>query len=219
MTIVAFILVIALGYLLGSIPCGVLVGKRLLGKDVRQYGSGKMGATNVMRVAGKKAALLVASLDIIKGIVPVLLAGMVIGSDYIVVGGWGVGRIAAQSLAALACVAGHNWPIFLKFKGGRGVATYFGGLVALCPPAALLAGEALVISAGLTRYVSLGSIVGVVSAFAILVPLTLINGYPVEYLFYSTVGGMIVIVMHRDNISRLLAGRERKLGEKAKLAD
>jgi glycerol-3-phosphate acyltransferase PlsY len=219
MTVMAFIAVIIIGYLLGSIPVGVLVGKKLVGKDPRQIGSGKMGATNVLRLAGKKAATLVAILDIAKGAIPVIVAGMVVGSDYLNVGGFGVGRLTAQVLAALAGVAGHNWPIFLKFRGGRGVATFFGGLIALCPAAAIIGGEALFISAGLTRYVSLGSILGVLGTCAILVPLTFINNFPIEYLIYSLVGSAIIIIMHKDNISRLMAGNERKLGEKVPAID
>jgi len=120
----------------------------------------------------------------------------------------------AQVLAALAAVVGHNWSVFLRFRGGRGVATFFGGLIALCPIAALVGGEIFVIGAGLTQYASLASIAGVVGAYAILVPLTIMNGFPLEYLFYALAGSVIIIVMHRDNISRLMKGKERRLGEK-----
>src|SRR4030042_2077523 len=101
----------------------------------------------------------------------------------------------AQDMAALAAIVGHNWSVFLKFKGGRGVATFFGGMVALCPPAALFGGEVLLLGALLTRYMSLGSIAGAVSAYAILVPLTVINGFPIEYLIYALIGAAIVIIM------------------------
>ncbi|MBI2829604.1 MAG: glycerol-3-phosphate acyltransferase [Chloroflexi bacterium] len=218
MILAKFLAVVLLGYLLGSIPIGVLVGRKLVGKDVRQFGSGKMGATNVARVAGNKAGMMVASLDVLKGVAAVTLAGMAIGGEYLAVGGVGLGRLSAQVLAALAAVAGHTWPIFLKFHGGRGVATFFGGLIALYPAAALFGGEVLVIGAGLTRYVSLGSISGVVGAYIIMVPLALMNSLSVEYLVYAFVGAVIVIVMHKDNIARLLAGRERRLGEKARVA-
>jgi glycerol-3-phosphate acyltransferase PlsY len=117
--------------------------------------------------------------------------------------------------AGITAVAGHNWSVFLKFKGGRGVATFFGGLIALCPPAALIGGEVLFISAGITKYASFGSILGVVATYVVLVPLTVIYKFPLEYLGYALVGGIIIIVMHRDNINRLVSGTERKLGEKA----
>ncbi|MFQ6122764.1 MAG: glycerol-3-phosphate 1-O-acyltransferase PlsY [Dehalococcoidales bacterium] len=219
MIIAKFIAVALIGYLLGSIPFGVIVGRRSARVDIRQYGSGRMGATNVLRVAGKKAAVLVTVLDLSKGILAVVFAGLIFNGDYLVVGDSGLWWLArsAQVLAALAAVAGHNWSVFLKFKGGRGVATFFGGLAVLCPAAALFGGEVLIIGAGLTRYVSLGSIAGVVGAYAILVPLTIINGFPIEYLVYALIGAIFIIVVHRDNIARLLSGTERKLGDKVEI--
>jgi glycerol-3-phosphate acyltransferase PlsY len=215
-----FISVVIIGYLLGSIPFGVIVAKRFANVDIRVYGSGKIGSTNVLRTAGKKAAALVLILDILKGALAVLAAGLIVGRDYMVVGdNFGLGLLVAQCLAALAAMAGHNWSVFLKFKGGRGVATFFGGLVALCPVAALFGGEVFIIGAGLSRFASLGSIAGAVGTYSILIPLTLFNGFPLEYLIYALVGTLAIIIMHRGNIARLIAGKERKLGEKAELAD
>jgi len=214
MIIAKFVAVVVLGYLLGSIPFGVLVGRRQAKVDVRQYGSGRTGATNVLRTAGRKSAALVAALDVLKGVLAVVFAGLIVGRGYLVVGGFGLGSLVAQVLAALAAVAGHNWSVFLRFRGGRGVATFFGGLIALCPVAALFGGEIIIIGAGLTRYVSLGSIAGAVGTYAILVPLTIMNSFPIEYLFYALVGAIMIFVMHRDNIARLLSGKERKLGER-----
>ncbi|MBN1366869.1 MAG: glycerol-3-phosphate acyltransferase [Dehalococcoidales bacterium] len=220
MIVIKLVAVVIMGYLIGSIPFGVLVGKFLTGRDIRKYGSGKMGATNVLRTAGRKAAALVAILDLAKGALSVIFAGLIIGSDYLIIGNYGLYlMLTGQVLAALAAMLGHNWPIFMKFKGGRGVATYFGGLVALCPVAALFGGEILIIGAGLTRFASFGSIAGAVGAYTILVPLTIINGFPYIYLFYTLIGGIIIIVMHRDNISRLFNGKERKLGEKVPTED
>jgi len=213
--IAKFVAVVVLGYLLGSIPVGYLIGKRQAKVDIRQQGSGRTGATNVLRTAGRKSAALVASLDLLKGVLAVVFAGLIVSKGYLVVGSFGLGSLVAQVLAALAAVAGHIWPVFLKFRGGRGVAPFFGGLIALCPVAALFGGEILIIGAGLTRFVSLGSIAGAVGAYAILVPLTIMNGFPIEYLFYALVGAIIILVMHRDNIRRLISGKERKLGEKA----
>lgn len=217
MIIAKIVAVVVIGYLLGSIPVGYLLGRRQAKVDVRRYGSGRTGATNVLRTAGRKLALLVAVLDISKGALAVVVAGLIIGGDYLLVGDSGLWWVlaSAQVLAALAAVAGHIWSPFLKFKGGRGVATFFGGLVALCPVAALFGGEVLIIGAGLTRFVSIGSIAGAVGSYAILVPLTILNGFPVEYLFYALVGAIIILVMHRDNIRRLISGKERRLGEKA----
>jgi glycerol-3-phosphate acyltransferase PlsY len=188
--------------------------------DVRQYGSGKMGTTNVLRTAGSKAAILVFVLDLLKGVAAVFIAGLIVGRDYLVVGGvhWGV--LVAQVIAALAAMAGHNRSVFLKFHGGgRGVATFFGGMAALFPPAALFGGEIFIIGAGLTKFVSLASISAVVSTYAVLIPLTILNRFPIEYLIYALVGSIVIIIVHRDNISRLLAGKERRLGERAKLRD
>ncbi len=216
MLLVSFLSILVIGYLLGSIPFGLIISRRKARIDIRQFGSGKTGATNVLRTMGVKAAVLVAVLDLLKGMVAVILAGWLFRHDQLLmVGDFSIGALLAQVLAALAAVAGHNWPIFHRFKGGRGVATYFGGLMALYPPAALFGGEALIVSAGLTRYASLGSIVGAVGACGILVPLTLMHGFPAEYLGYASVGGAVIIVMHKDNIVRLWKGKERKLGEKA----
>lgn len=214
MIIGKFIGVVVIGYILGSIPFGLLVAKRK-GVDVRQYGSGKTGTTNVLRTVGGKAAAMVFGLDLLKGILAVVVAGLMIGRDYMVIEGHAVGMLIAQVMAALAAMAGHNWSVFLKFRGGRGVATFFGGLVALCPIAALFGGEVFVIGTGLSKFVSLGSIAAVVSTYAVLVPLTIVNGFPIEYLIYALIGTVVILVTHRSNIARLLRGRERRLGDKA----
>ncbi len=210
-----YILVIVVGYLLGSIPFGLLVSKWAGKGDIRDTGSGKTGATNVLRALGKKAAAAVLTLDFAKGALSVIFATFVFKTTYLY---WGDSfwllTTGAQVLAASAAVAGHTWPIFIKFRGGRGVATFFGGLMALCPPAAIFGTEVLILGAGLTKYMSVGSIAGVVGTYAVLAPLTILHGFPIEYLTYALLGSLFIILMHRDNISRLLAGTERKLGEK-----
>jgi len=213
--IAKFILVAFIGYLLGSIPFGLIISKYKAKIDIRQYGSGKIGGTNVLRTMGRKAFLLVAALDIAKGALAVLFAGLIIGQEYIVVGSSGLGLLFAQVIAALAAITGHIWPIFVKFKGGRGVATFIGGLIALCPVAGLFGGEALIIGAGLSGFASLGSIIGVVGAYTILIPLTIMNGFPVEYLGYVLIGTLLILFVHRDNIKRLLSGKERRLNQKS----
>ncbi|MFH1662357.1 MAG: glycerol-3-phosphate 1-O-acyltransferase PlsY [Chloroflexota bacterium] len=214
MIIAKFILVIVIGYLLGSIPFGLIVSRRKAKIDIRNYGSGKTGGTNVLRTLGRKAFLMVAALDIAKGALAVVFAGLIIGNDYIIIGSSGLGLLS-QVLAGLAAVVGHIWPIFLKFKGGRGVATFIGGLIALFPIAGLLGGEAVIIGAGLSGFASLGSIIGVVGVFAILIPLTVIYNLPIEYLGYALMGTLLIVFVHRDNIRRLLSGDERKLDQKA----
>ncbi len=216
MIIAKFVAVVIIGYLLGSIPFGVLIGRRIAKVDVREHGSGKIGATNVLRAAGKKAAALVVIFDLLKGALAVILAALIFRGWWVTfdAGSWWLLR-SAPVAAALAAMAGHNWSIFLKFRGGRGVATFFGGLIALCPVVALFGGEVIALGAGLTRFASLGSIAGAVGTYSILVPLTIMNGFPIEYLAYALIGTITIIVMHRDNIVRLVSGRERKLGEKA----
>jgi glycerol-3-phosphate acyltransferase PlsY len=214
MIIAKFILVIVIGYLLGSIPFGLIISRRKANIDIRNYGSGRTGGTNVLRALGRKAFLMVAALDIAKGALAVVLAGLIIGSDYIIIGNSGLGLLS-QVLAGLAAVVGHIWPVFLKFKGGRGVATFMGGLIALFPIAGLLGGEAVIIGAGLSGFASLGSIIGVVGVFAVLIPLTIVYNLPIEYLGYALIGTLLIIFVHRDNIKRLLSGNERRLNQKA----
>ncbi len=213
MVIAKFVGVVLVGYLLGSIPFGLLISKRSSKVDVRQYGSGKIGATNVLRAAGRKAAALVVILDVSKGALAVVFAGLIVGNSYL--GDFGLGALVAQVLAALAAMVGHNWSVFLKFHGGRGVATFMGGLIALCPVAAIFGGEIFIIGAGLTKFASLASIAAAVGTYAILAPLVIMNKFPIEYLAYALIGTIIIVVMHRDNIRRLVSGKERKLGEKA----
>ena len=217
MIIAKFVAVVIIGYLLGSIPFGVLIGRRAAGVDIRQYGSGRIGTANVLRTAGKRAAVLAACLDILKGALAVVFAGLIVGESYLLIGDYALGMLSVQVLAGLAAIVGHIWPVFLRFKGGRGVATFFGGLIALWPVglmAAAFGGVVLISAVALTRYASLGSISGAVGTCAILVLLTMMNGFPIEYLAYTSIGAVLIIVMHRDNIARLISGKERKLGEK-----
>ena len=213
MIIAKFIMVAAVGYLLGSIPFGLIISRYKAKIDIRNYGSGSSGSTNVLRTIGRKAFLLVATLDIAKGALAVVFAGLIIGQDYISLGESGMGLLFAQVIAALAAIVGHIWPVFVKFKGGRGVATFLGGLIVLCPAAGLFGGEVLIIGAGLSGFASLGSIVGLVGAYTILIPLTIIYGFPIEYLGYVLVGTLLIIFVHRENIRRLLAGNERRLNQ------
>ncbi len=215
MLITEFFSVAVIGYLLGSIPFGAIVGRCFGRANITAKGSGKIGATNTLRTYGRKAALLVATLDILKGVLAVVIAGIIIGGEFIHVNNYGMGILFAEVIAALAAIIGHIWPVFNHFKGGRGVATFFGGMIALCPIAGVFGGEVLIIGAGLSGFASLGSITGAVGAYAILIPLTIVSGFPPEYLFYALVGTTIIIVMHRDNIKRLLKGKERRISQKA----
>lgn len=219
MIVAKFVTVILMAYLLGSIPVGMLVLRYSSKVDIRNFGSGKTGTTNVLRTAGKRMAAITAILDIGKGALAIALAGLIIGDGNLFVGNLALGTYAAKGLAAIAAVAGHIWPVFLKFRGGRGVAVFFGNLLALSPIIALPGAASLLLVAGLTRYVSLGSIIGTVVTYVFFSYLAIARSFPVEYLTYSLVGMLIIIVMHRDNIERLLAGKERKLGEKTEQKD
>jgi acyl phosphate:glycerol-3-phosphate acyltransferase len=216
MLVLKMLIVLLIGYLMGSIPTGQIVSRLTVKKDLREFGSGKTGATNVLRTAGKTAAVLAVLGDLLKGIVPVVIAGYLFGDDLLVIGSFGIGGDIAQVLTGLAAIAGHNWSVFLKFKGGRGVTTFFGGLIALCPAAALIGGEVLLFSAIITRFASFGSILGVVTSYVVLVPLTVIYHFPLAYLVYALIGSVVIIIMHKDNIIRLISGTERKIGDKAK---
>lgn len=198
-----YLLVAPLAYALGSIPWGYMIIQATRGVDIRQYGSGRIGTANVLRTGGGRLAILVLLLDASKGLLAVLLARAVGDSSTI------------EVVAGLIALAGHNWPLFLRFKGGRGLASGAGAL-AIMSPVALGAGVALF--AGVvfvSRYVSLASLLAILAAAAILVVMTLVNDSPAIYLAYVGTGGVVIIWRHRDNIQRLLQGRERRLGEAA----
>lgn len=202
------------GYLLGSLPSGVLVGKLFGDVDPRTHGSGKTGATNVLRTLGLGPALLVALLDAAKGAGAVLLArylffhsGATAGAvDY---------RGFAEALAGFMALLGHNYSVFIRFIGGRGVMTGAGAMLLMSPLATLIAFIGTILPIAITRYVSLGSILG--AAIGILAGAVLLrtpfNTFP--HWCYFLAGGLFIIISHRDNIQRLLAGTERKLGQPA----
>jgi glycerol-3-phosphate acyltransferase PlsY len=197
-----FAAIIVGGYLLGSVPFGLILGK-LYGVDVRRYGSGKPGATNVFRVLGAKAAVPVFIADVAKGAIPVIIARFALGPG---------GEVAA----ALAVVAGHNWPIYLKFRGGRGAAPALGGLAAMSWPVWLLAPACLTVFAmvvAISRYVSLGSMSAALSVLVFMIPLAALNRMELIYLTYGVLAPGLIVFQHRDNIARLAAGTERKLGQ------
>lgn len=198
------------GYLLGSIPSGVVVAKVFGNADPRQFGSGKTGATNILRTVGPGAAAMVAATDILKGVAPVLLARYVIFP----------GEVWAETLAGFAAMLGHNYSVFIGFKGGRGVATGGGVIIAMQPWAAAIGAIGFIVPVALTRYVSLGSMVaGATCAVADAVFVAAPKGFPIhdsyQHLVFITVGAAFVVFSHRDNVQRLANGTERRLGEKS----
>lgn len=189
MTIIGLAIV---AYLLGSIPSGLIIGKLFFNTDVRLYGSKNIGATNTYRVLGWKAALPVFLCDAGKGMAGV--AGFAPEPNLMLLGG-------------ILAMVGHNWSVFLGFKGGRGVATGLGVLIFLVPLISAICFATWAVIVYFTKYVSLGSIVG-----AALVPiLMIVFGEPLWYIVFGTVAALFVILRHRENIMRLLRGKELKV--------
>ena len=198
-----YAVVLPLAYLFGSIPWGYFFLHWRRGVDIRDYGSGRIGVSNVLRTGGGRVAALVLLLDLSKSVLIVLLARELIGTT------------TAEVTAGLLALLGHNWPVFLKFRGGRGIVTGLGGLSVMAPIAAAIAAVVFIPTTLLSRYLSLGSITGVVVASLSLLALTLLGVYSSTYAWYGFVGGAIIIWQHRDNIQRLLRGTERRLGNPA----
>ena len=214
MVVGKFIAVIILGYLLGSIPFGLIVSKLTRGIDVTEYGSGGTGGTNVMRIIGKRAGVAVIVLDIIKAVAAVMLAKVIMGDSILLIAGVPLGYQVAQIVVAFMVMVGHNWSAFIKFRGGKGVATYFGGWIVISPIAALFGIVILLVTALRTRYMSLGSILGTLGIWCLLVPLTVFYEFHPMYLAYGLAAAVLVVYQHRENIVRLQAGTEPRLGEK-----
>jgi glycerol-3-phosphate acyltransferase PlsY len=214
MLIAEFVAVVVIAYLLGSIPVGLIIGKLKKGVDIREYGSGKTGATNVMRTLGTKLGVLTLVLDVVKGGGAVMLAAVIVdgGSGSFTIGGVSVHwQHVAQVAAGLSAIVGHNWPIFAKFKGGRGVTAYFGTLFAIFPPAGIFGAEVVAIAALRSRHMSRGSILGALAAWCLMIPLTIVYNFPPIYLAYGLAGIALLVYQHYDNIKRLRQGTERQL--------
>ena len=192
---------IAIGYLLGSLPFGYWAG-RLRGVDLRLVGSGNTGATNAMRVLGMKVGVPVMILDIGKGVAAVVIARWLSPEDVVPV------------LAAAAAVAGHMYPLFLGFRGGKGVATGAGTMLALVPAIGLAAFVLWLTVSLATRYVSIGSVVTAIAYPAA----ALATGQPWPITLYALVAGLWVIWRHRANIARLRAGTEHRINLRAVFA-
>lgn len=194
---------ILLAYLIGSIPNGLIVGKYMCGVDIRQFGSKNIGATNAYRVLGPWPAFWVFLTDALKGV-----AGVMMGQ-------WLDGSTIALLAGGIAAMAGHNWSIFLKFKGGRGVATGLGVIAVLVPKVTAIVFIVWALIVYTTRYVSLGSIVA-----AVLVPLSMwFFNESIEILIFGIVAALFVILRHKPNIERLLKGEELKIKAGGSSAD
>ncbi len=197
--LLALVKVIIISYLIGSIPTGFIIVKLLKGEDIRQIGSGSTGATNVKRVLGNKWFFTVMILDALKGAAPVVWATYNVYAFY----DWGLSPV----LAALFVLIGHSKSIFLKFTGGKSVASGVGTVLALCWPVGLIVAAIWGVVTYFSKYVSLGSIVALTIS-----PLLMIwFNQPILYVSYCAVGAAYVIYLHRENIKRLLEGKENKV--------
>jgi glycerol-3-phosphate acyltransferase PlsY len=193
------LLPVLVGYGMGSLPIGYLVASRFKGIDLRRVGSGNVGAANVYRSAGLALAMLVVLVDVLKGAGGVLFgARMSSGS-------------VAPVAAGVAAIIGHVYPVWLRFQGGKGVATACGVFWTLAPAATAIAATLFVVVVGGTRYVSLGSVI----ATAALPPLAWMTNEPILVVAGAGVAALLIIQRHRGNLVRLHAGTERRLGQKA----
>lgn len=192
------LLAIIISYLVGSISFSIVIAKLFKGIDIRNHGSGNAGATNTLRVLGVGPAILVLALDLLKGMGSVALAWAVSDQDWLPVA------------CGLAAIIGHNWPIWFKFKGGKGIATAIGVLPTLVFIPALIAGIIAILSIVFTRYVSLGSLI-----FTLLTPIFVLI---LQFNWANFIGTVIICIFafirHRSNIVKLMNGTENKLGSK-----
>ena len=197
-----FLIFSLVGYLLGSVPFGLIAGRFFSDIDIREHGSGMTGMTNVIRTVGIWAGILVLSLDMGKTVLAVILARYFTDS------------LSIEVVAAITAIMGHNWPLYSKFKGGRGAAPGWAGLIILSPIAGIVASLVGLTTIAISRYVSLGSIVGATSGAITLIVLSLLDVDPLAYIWYGPIGATIIVIRHKENIQRLLTGKERKLGHR-----
>jgi glycerol-3-phosphate acyltransferase PlsY len=194
------VVLVLIAYLSGSIPMGVLVARVSGGIDPRTVGSGRTGGTNALRALGRGRAAIVVAGDLLKGAVPVLIARYVTG-----------GGPLGEVLCGGAAVAGAIWSVFAGFRSGRGVGTGVGTMLVIQPIAVFLATPVFVVVILLTRYVSLGSLIGSAAMLpAMLLVLLVVPETPLPYVIYAAVGAALIWLAHADNIDRLLHGKERK---------
>jgi glycerol-3-phosphate acyltransferase PlsY len=191
--------IVIVAYLIGSVPFALLLARRWGAADLRRIGSGNLGAANVLRASGVKAGVLVAVLDITKGAVSVMLAQRF--TDH----------AAAPAAAGLAAIVGHIYPVWLRFRGGKGVATACGVFSVLTPFAIPPALGIFVVAVWLTKYISLGSMLASVA----LPPIAYATGSPAPAVAAALVASAIIVFRHRSNVVRLRTGTERRIGARA----
>lgn len=192
-------LLVAGSYLLGAVPFGLLFARFMGNVDVRAVGSGNIGATNVLRAAGKSAAILTLLADALKGALPVLFAIRTFPDAYV------------PAVAGIAAIVGHNFPVFLRFHGGKGVATSFGVVLAISPSIGVACLLVWLAAALLWRYSSLAALIAF-AAYPLITFASKVGDRP--RLVLSLVIFMLIYIRHRENITRLLSGTEPKIGQK-----
>ena len=197
-----YLIIIITAYLLGNISTSYIVAKRLAGVDIRTQGSGNAGSTNDLRTLGKKAGALTFIGDVLKGLIAVLIARFIAYSV-------NLDNTTCAYIAVVAVVLGHNYPVFLGFKGGKGVATSLGSMLGMNPLVALLCLGFFIIIVAITKYVSLGSILGIG-----LSPVIMMLNHNTKGVLVTLFLTISVAITHKENIKRLLNGTERKLGQK-----
>ena len=194
-----YIIIIIIAYLLGNISTSYIVAKQLSGVDIRTQGSGNAGSTNVLRTLGKKAGALTFIGDVLKGLIAVLIAKMI--ANFV-----NLDETTCAYLAVVAVVLGHNYPVFLGFKGGKGVATSLGSMLGMNPVVALLCLGFFIIIVAITKYVSLGSILGIG-----LSPIIMIITHNYKGILVTLFLTLSEIITHRGNIKRVINGCDEKL--------
>jgi glycerol-3-phosphate acyltransferase PlsY len=207
--LVSLLLIILIGYFVGSFPTSLITGKVLRGIDIRDYGSGNAGGTNVFRVLGWKPGIFVMAVDVLKGFVVTYFV-----SRLRLAGAVPLELVVIELLAGFSAVFGHIWTVFAGFRGGKGVGTAGGMMIALFPLAALICFVIFLTVTLISRYVSLGSIVAAVLLPVVLIGLNLIFGYEVPRIlfFFSLFAAALIVFTHRGNIRRLINGTENRFG-------
>ena len=204
--IYTYVYIAIASYLIGAIPYGLIIGFISRGVDIRKHGSGSTGATNILRTLGLPLAIIVGILDVSKSIIAILIASLFTSGDPLI-----------KAIAAMFVIIGHIWPIYAKFRGGKGILTGVVGLIILSPVTGITAFISAVFTIAIFKIVSLGSIVGMAVALASILFLYQIGQEQnIEYVLYAVIGSIIITFKHTSNIKRLINKTEPKIGNRAR---
>ena len=207
--IMTYIVFVSSSYLLGSIPTGLTISRWVKGVDIRKFGSGNTGMANVTRTVGIIPGILVLLLDTSKGFIPILLIRIIDDRIY--------SSLGFEDSLVISCgfatLVGHTWSVFLKFKGGKGVATGMGTLIAISPISFIVAAAIALPLIAVWRYMSIASVAGAIFGGLTLAILSFFGLYPLSWSLYGVVGPLIITIRHRENLRRLRLGTESKIGQ------